>query len=67
LLAKKQELFVVGWQNDAQPKECVKSEFVTILNAFLPECYDREIFTQKNSIVFNHIVDQAIIGYNWVA
>ena len=67
LLAKKQELFVVGWQNDAQPKERVKSEIVTILNAFLPECYDREIFTQKSSIVFNHIVDQAITGYNWVA
>lgn len=67
LLAKKQELFVVGWQNDAQPKERVKSEIVTILNTFLPECYDREIFTQKSSIVFNHIVDQAITGYNWVA
>jgi len=47
--------------------ERVKIEIVTILNAFLPECYDREIFTQKSSIVFNHIVDQAITGYNWVA
>ncbi len=67
LLAKKQELFVVGWQNDAQPKERVKSEIVTVLNAFLPDCYDREIFSQKSNIIFNHIVDQAITGYNWVA
>ena len=67
LLAKKQELFVVGWQNDPQPKEKVKSEIVTILNAFLPESYNREEFQNKSNVVFNHILDQALMGYNWVA
>lgn len=67
LLSKKKDLFVVGWQNDPQPKERVKSEIVTVLNTFLPESYDREVFLHKSSIVFNHIVDQAMTGYNWVA
>lgn len=67
LLEKKKELFIVGWQNDPQPKERVKSEIVTVLNTFLPESYDREVFLHKSSIVFNHIVDQAMTGYNWVA
>jgi len=67
LISKKKDLFVVGWQNDPQPKERVKSEIVTVLNTFLPESYDREVFLHKSSIVFNHIVDQAMTGYNWVA
>lgn len=66
LLTKKKDLFVVGWQNDPQPKERVKSEIVSVPSTFLPECYDREIFLHKSGVVFDHIVDQAITGYNWV-
>lgn len=67
LLKKRQELFVVGWQNDPQPKERVKSEIASVLNTFLPESYDRKIFLDKSNDVFNHILDQALTGYNWVA
>ena len=67
LTEKRNELFIVGWQNDPQPKERVRGEIVYILNKFLPESYDREIFLRKSTLVFDHIVDQAITGYNWVA
>lgn len=67
LLAKKKDLFVVGWQNDPQPKERVRGEIVFILNQFLPESYDREIFLKKSTLIFDHIVDQAMTGYNWIA
>ena len=67
LTEKQKELFIVGWQNDPQPKERVKSEIVSTLNRFLPESYDREIFLKKSTLIFDHIVDQAITGYNWVA
>ena len=67
LTEKRKELFIVGWQNDPQPKERVKSEIVSTLNRFLPESYDREIFLKKSTLIFDHIVDQAITGYNWVA
>ncbi|WP_017754684.1 type I restriction endonuclease subunit R [Calidifontibacillus oryziterrae] len=67
LTKKKSELFVVGWENDPQPKEKVKSEIINVLNSFLPESYEREIFSQKSNVVFEHIVDQAIMGFSWIA
>lgn len=33
----------------------------------LPESYDRALFWDKSTLIFEHIVDQAITGYNWVA
>lgn len=67
LTEKRNDLFVVGWQNDSQPKEKVKGEIVSVLNEFLPESYDREIFLKKSNIIFDHIMEQAMTGYNWVA
>jgi type I restriction enzyme R subunit len=67
LMNKKSELFVVGWHNDPQPKEKVKSEIRSVLNNYLPESYDRDIFTVKSSIVYEHIVDQATTGSAWIA
>jgi type I restriction enzyme R subunit len=67
LLARKSELFVVGWHNDPQPKERVKSAIVESLHSSLPDCYDRDIFAAKSNIIYEHIVDQAMMGYAWVA
>jgi type I restriction enzyme R subunit len=67
LITRKRELFVVGWQNDAKPKERVRSAIINCLNEALPESYDRDIFAAKSNRVYQHIVDQAIMGYAWVA
>ncbi|QTH41651.1 type I restriction endonuclease subunit R [Cohnella sp. LGH] len=67
LTQKKSELFVVGWHNDPQPKEKVKKEIITVLNSFLPESYERDVFTQKSNRVYEHIIDQAITGFGWIA
>jgi len=67
LISRKSELFVVGWQNDAKPKERVRSTIIDCLNSVLPESYDRDIFAAKSNKVYQHIVDQAIMGYAWVA
>jgi type I restriction enzyme R subunit len=67
LMAKKAELFIVGWQNDAKPKERVRSAIINCLNNALPESYDRDIFAAKSNLIYQHIVDQAIMGYAWVA
>ena len=58
---------MVGWQNDPQPKEKVKKHIVTVLNDYLPQSYDREIFQYKTTLIFEHILDQAQTGDNWVA
>ena len=44
LTAKKDELFVKGWHEDAQPKEKVRSAIWECLGATLPDSYDRDIF-----------------------
>ncbi len=67
LVQKKAELFVVGWEYDAQPKEKVRTEIMDVLNAHLPDSYDREIFTVKTNLVFTHILDQSLMGNVWVA
>lgn len=67
LINKRAELFIVGWQDDPQPKGKVKSEIINVLNEFLPESYERDIFTQKSNVVYEHIVDQAIMGFSWGA
>lgn len=67
LLKKKEELFVTGWQDDPQPKEKLKHEIINVLNIYLPESYKRDIFVQKSTRIYEHIVDQAIMGFNWVA
>jgi type I restriction enzyme R subunit len=67
LTEKRKELFIVDWAKDPAPRERVRSEIQTILNDNLPESYDREIFSEKSTLVFEHIVDQAITGYGWAA
>ena len=67
LIARKSELFVVGWQNDAKPKERVRSAIRTCLDNALPDSYDRDIFATKLDKIYKHIVDQATMGYAWVA
>lgn len=67
LTEKKDDLFVVGWEKDDQPKQKVRNEIMTVLNTYLPESYDRELFSNKINIIFTHIVDHAIMGFNWVA
>lgn len=67
LLENKKELFVVDWQNDPTPREKVRSKINSVLNEYLPKSYDRIIFQAKSDIIFQHIVEQATMGYNWIA
>jgi hypothetical protein len=67
LTTKKDELFVKGWHEDAQPKEKVRSVIRECLDATLPDSYDREIFATKSTRVYQHIVDQAVMGLAWAA
>ncbi len=67
LTKKKNELFIVGWYNDPQPKEKIKNSIFTVLDKSLPECYEKHIFNDKTNIIFTHILEKAMAGYNWVA
>jgi type I restriction enzyme R subunit len=67
LIDKKDELFVKGWYADAQPKEKVRAVIWKCLGDALPDSYDRKIFAAKSTRVYQHIVDQAVMGLAWAA
>jgi type I restriction enzyme R subunit len=67
LIDKKDELFVKGWYADAQPKEKVRAVIWKCLGDALPDSYDREVFAAKSTRVYQHIVDQAVMGLAWAA
>jgi len=67
LISQRDDLFVVGWQNDAKPKERVRSTIINCLNDALPESYDRDTFAAKSNRIYQHIMDQATKGYSWTA
>jgi type I restriction enzyme R subunit len=67
LTEKKNELLIVDWYKEEQPKLKVQSTVQDVLDKTLPQSYDRVSFKQKLDIVFTHIVDRAITGYDYIA
>ena len=67
LTVDKDDLLVVDWYKDDQPKLKVKSAIENALNEDLPESYDKEAFEAKTNLLLNHFIDMAIQGYGWVA
>jgi len=67
LTEKKDELMVVDWYKDEQPRAKVKSAIEESLNADLPESYDKETFAAKIALLLVHFIDMAVQGYGWVA
>lgn len=66
LTTEKDELLVVDWYKDDQPKLRVKSAIEYALNEDLPESYDKESFEAKTNLLLNHFIDMAIQGYGWI-
>ncbi|MBE5750625.1 MAG: type I restriction endonuclease subunit R [Clostridiales bacterium] len=67
LTTEKDELLVVDWYKDDQPRLKVKSAIEYALNEDLPESYDKEAFESKINLLLNHFIDMAIQGYGWIA
>ena len=66
LTTEKDELLVVDWYKDDQPRLKVKSAIECALNEDLPESYDKEAFESKINLLLNHFIDMAIQGYGWI-
>ena len=67
LTSERDELLVVDWYKDEQPKLKVKSAIETSLNNDLPESYDKEIFNSRINLLLNHFIDMAVQAYGWIA
>lgn len=67
LTEEKENVMVVDWYKDEQPKKQVFSLIQHSLNNDLPESYDRVTFNDKTNLLLNHFIDMAVQGYGWVA
>lgn len=66
LSEEKEQLMIVDWYKDDQPVALVKDAIQKSLDHDLPECYDKESFASKISLLLNHFMDMSIQGYGWV-
>ena len=67
LLEKHPKVLVQDWWKDGQTRRIVKNAIEEVLDADLPESYDRVIFKEKCEDIFNLVVDFAVNDRKWVA
>jgi type I restriction enzyme R subunit len=65
LVDKKEDLLVVDWYKDEQPKLRVRSAIADSLNADLPESYDKESFNSKTNLLLSTLIDKSVQGYEF--
>jgi type I restriction enzyme R subunit len=60
-------VLVQDWFRDEQSKKRVRSEIESVLDADLPESYERAVFKRKCENVFDLVLDHAAHGRRWAA
>jgi len=66
LSEEKNNVMVVDWYKDEQPRQKIMAIIKVSLNNDLPESYDREVFATKTNLLMNHFIDMAVQGYGWL-
>lgn len=67
LVQEQPKVLVQNWHQSAQTQKQVRAEIERVLDADLPESYDRTTFKQKCDNVYELITDYAIKGKRWAA
>lgn len=67
LTEEKENVMVVDWYKDEQPRQKVQAIIQVSLNNDLPDSYDREVFSTKTNLLMSHFIDMAVQGYGWLA
>ena len=61
------KILIQEWHKEKTTQEIVRQEISKILNKDLPDSYDRDIFSQKTDVVFQHFYQLAEIGEGFAA
>ena len=61
------KVLVQDWFKDGQSQKRVKTAVETVLDAQLPDTYDRAVFVEKCNSVFETILNYASQGLKWAA
>ena len=67
LVEETPKVLVQDWYKDQQTQKQVRSEIERVLDADLPETYERALFNQKCDNVFDLAVEYASRGRKWAA
>ena len=67
LLEESPKVLVQDWYKDTQTLKVVRSAVEEVLDAHLPDSYDRALFKTKCDNVFELMVDHASHGRKWAA
>ena len=65
-LWEKNNVMVVDWYKDEQPRQKVMTIIKVSLNNDLPESYNKDVFDTKTNLLMNHFIDMAVQGYGWL-
>ena len=66
LSEEKNNVMVVDWYKDEQPRQKVMAIIKVSLNNDLPESYDKDVFATKTNLLMSHFIDMAVQGYGWL-
>ncbi len=67
LIEERPKVLVQDWFKDRQSQIKVKSAIEEVLDATLPESYDRALFSQKSQRLYELVLDYASRGLKWAA
>lgn len=67
LVEEQPKVLIQNWHQSAQTQKQVRAEIERVLDADLPESYDRTTFKQKCDNVYDLAVEYAIRGRKWAA
>ena len=59
---EKDNLFVIDWYKDAQPKQKVLNVIIDALDKTLPDSYDENIFSKKTNSILSLFIDKTLQG-----
>ncbi len=67
LFDAKNKILIQEWHKEKATQEKVRHEIKRILNETLPESYDRQIFSDKSELIFQHFYELAQLGKGFAA
>ncbi|PRY11902.1 type I restriction enzyme R subunit [Pontibacter ummariensis] len=67
LFDAKNKILIQEWHKEKRTQEAVKHKIQEILNQHLPDSYSRTVFIQKTDVVYQHLYEQAELGYGFAA
>jgi type I restriction enzyme R subunit len=59
------KVLIQDWYKDGQSRTRVRSAVEAVLDAKLPDTYDRAVFTEKCNVVFDRMLSYAAQGVKW--